>query len=221
DKEILMTFSEQAAIAIKNAKLYKEQQNITLGSIKSLAAVLNTRTPRSYKPKELFLKIALGIGKELRLNSEDLRNLHYATILHDAGQVAFPDRILTKGDKLTGKEYDIIRRHPGKSVSIIKHISILKPIIPIILHHHENFDGSGYPKGLKGEEIPLCARIMAVANAFSAMITKRPYRQKVDIKSAIVEVKKNAGTQFDPCVIHAFLKVLKDKNIVSLIKKGM
>ena len=115
----------------------------------------------------------------------------------------------------------MIRRHPGKSVSIIKHISILKPLIPIILHHHENFDGSGYPKGLKGKEIPLGARIMAVANAFSAMITKRPYRQKIDIKSAIVEVKKNAGTQFDPYVIHAFLKVLKNDAIVSLIKKGM
>ena len=89
------------------------------------------------------------------------------------------------------------------------------------MHHHENFDGSGYPKGLKGEEIPLGARIMAVANAFSAMVTKRPYRQKVDIKSAIAEVKKNTGTQFDPRVIHAFLKVIKDKNIVSLIKKGM
>ena len=221
DKEILMTFSEQAAIAIKNAKLYEEQKNITLGSIKSLAAVLNTRSPGCSRPKESFTKIVLGIGKNLHLSSEDIRSLHYATILHDAGQIAFPDKMLVKTGKLSGKEYNMVRSHPGKGVSIIKHISILKPIIPIILHHHENFDGSGYPKGLKGEKIPLGARIMAVADAFSAMVTKRPYRQNLDMGSAIAEIKKNAGTQFDPRVIQAFLKVITDKDIISLIKNGM
>lgn len=218
DKEILTTLSEQAAIAIKNAKLYKEQEDITLGSIKSLAAILATRIHGSYKPKDSFIKIILEMGRELRLGSDDLRNLHYAALLHDAGQIGFPDKILTKRAKLTGKEYDIIKRHPKKSVSIIKHLSFLKPVIPIILHHHENYDGTGYPDGLKGNQIPLGARIMAVAGAFSAMIAKRPYRQKIDIENAISEIKKSAGSQFDPEAVKAFLKVVRESEITTLLK---
>jgi len=218
DKEILFTLSEQAVIAIKNAKLYKEQEDITLGSIKSLAAILAARTHGSYKPKESFIKIILAIGKELQLGAGDLRNLHYAALLHDAGQISFPDKILTKRAKLTGKEYDIIRKHPKKSVTIIKHLSFLKPVIPIILHHHENYDGSGYPNGLRKNRIPLGARIMAVAGAFNAMIAKRPYRQKIDIEKAISEIKKSAGSQFDLQVVRAFLKVIREKDIVGILK---
>lgn len=218
DKEILTTLSEQAAIAIKNAKLYKEQEDITLGSIKSLATILATRAHGSYKPKESFIKIILAIGKELQLDPEDLRSLHYAALLHDAGQIGFPDKILTKRAKLTGREYDMIKRHPKKGVSIIKHLSFLKPVIPIILHHHENYDGSGYPKGLKGDQIPLGARIMAVAGAFNAMITKRPYRQKIDIENAISEIQKSAGGQFDPEVVRAFLRVISEKDIIDLLR---
>jgi len=221
DREILMTLSEQAAIAIKNAQLYQEQENITIGSIKSLAAVLDTHDPGTYRGKESFIKITLAIGKELNLSVEDLRSLHYATILHDAGQIAFPDKLRKKSNKLTGKEYRIIKRHPHKSVSIIKHLDFLKPVVPIILHHHENYDGSGYPKGLKGERIPLGARIMAVAGAFTAMITKRPYRRKVDVQSAIKEIKKNSGTQFDPHVVKIFLKVIQSGEIEMLLKKGL
>lgn len=221
DRETLITLSEQAAIAIRNAKLYKEQENITIGSIKSLAAILDARTPGTYRVKESFIKIALAMGKELNLNAEDLRSLHYATILHDVGQVAFPDKLLTKSDKLTGKEYSIIKKHPHKSVSIIKHLSFLRPVIPIILHHHENYDGSGYPKGLRGEEIPLGARVMAIANAFNAMITRRPYRRKVDVQSAVAEIKKNTGTQFDSRVIKVFLKVIQTDEISVLLKKGL
>lgn len=221
DKEILMTLSEQAAIAIKNAQLYKEQEDISIGSIKSVAAILDARAPGTYRVRESFIKIALAMGRELNLNAEDLRNLHYATILHDAGQIAFPDTLLTKTEKLTSKDYSIIKKHPHKSVSIIKHLSFLKPVVPIIFHHHENFDGSGYPKGLKGEKIPLGARVMAVASAFNAMITKRPYRRKVDLQSAISEIKKNAGTQFDPGVVTAFLKVIQTNEISELLKKGL
>ncbi|MBL7072143.1 MAG: HD domain-containing protein [Candidatus Omnitrophica bacterium] len=221
DKEILMTLSEQAAIAIKNAKLYKQQEDIILGSIKSMAAILATRTLGTYRIKESFVKIILAMGREMNLDSEELKGLHYAAILHDAGQIAFPDKLLSKTDKLTGKEYNIIRSHPFKSVSIIKHLGFLKPVIPIILHHHENFDGSGYPRRLKGESIPLGARIMAVATAFNAMIAKRPYRRRVDAHKAVNEIKKNSGTQFDPRVVRTFLKIVNSEEITGLLKKDM
>ncbi|MFH0839454.1 MAG: HD domain-containing phosphohydrolase [Candidatus Omnitrophota bacterium] len=220
DKEILATLSEQAVIAVKNAKLYKEQEDITLGSIKSLATTLATRTGGSYRAKESFIKIILAMGKEMQLGSDELRNLHYAALLHDAGQIGFSDKILTKSAKLTGREYDIIKKHPKKSVKIIKHLSFLKPVIPLILHHHENYDGSGYPDGLKGDNIPLGSRIMALAGAFNAMITKRPYRQKVDIEKAISEIKKSSGTQFDPRAVKAFLKIIEKKSVVDLLKKN-
>lgn len=221
DREILVTLSEQAAIAIKNAQLYKEQEDITLGSIKSIAAILDTGTPGTYKVRESFIKIALAMGRELHLNAEDLRSLHYAAILHDAGQIGFPDELLVKTDKLTGKEHSLIKRHPHKSVSIIRHLRFMKPVIPIILHHHENYNGTGYPNGLKAKEIPLGARIMAVAGAFNAMTTLRPYRQSADIQSAISEIRNNSGVQFDPQVVKAFLKVIQSGDIVALIRKGL
>ena len=161
------------------------------------------------------------MGRELHLNTEGLRNLHYAAILHDAGQIAFPDELFTKTDKLTGKEYSIIKRHPHKGVSIIKHLDFLKPVVPIILHHHENYDGSGYPRGLKAEKIPLGARIMAVASTFSTMTTKRPYRQELGIQAAIAEIKKNSGIQFDPHLVRVFLKIIRNNEILALLKKGL
>jgi HD-GYP domain-containing protein (c-di-GMP phosphodiesterase class II) len=221
DREILMTLSEQAAIAIKNAQLYRDQENIILGCIKSMATILDTRTAGTYKVKESFVKITIAMGKELNLRTEDLRSLHFAAILHDAGQIGFSDELLTKTDKLTGKEYSIIKRHPSKSVSIVRHISFLKPVIPIILHHHENYDGSGYPKGLQKDRIPVGARIMAVASAFNAMVTKRPYRREVDVRSAINEIKRNSGTQFDPRVVNALLKIVKNREVTTLLKKGL
>jgi len=221
DKEILLTLSEQAAVAIKNAQLYKEQEDITIGSIKSLAAIMDARKGLNYKTRESFAKIAIAIGKELGLRMDRIRNLHYAVILHDAGQMSFSDDLLMKSEKLTGHEYRIIRRHPARSAAIIKHIPFLKPVVPIILYHHENYDGTGYPKGLKGEQIPLDARIMSLVSAFGAMITTRPYRKKVAIDTAILEIKKNSGVQFDPMAVKAFLKVVKEPAMQEILKKGI
>jgi len=218
DKEIMATLSEQAVIAIKNAQLYKEQENITIGSIKSLASLLETRKPGALTPSESFVRITLGIGERMHLSEDDLRGLRYAAMVHDAGEVSLSDDILSKTTKLTVKEFDIIKKHPTRSVRIISHIDVLKPVVPMILHHHENYDGTGYPKGLKGEGIPLGARIMAVSSAFSAMVVKRAYRKQLSIDAATEEVKKNAGSQFDPEVVRAFLKVIKQPDIRKLLQ---
>jgi HD-GYP domain-containing protein (c-di-GMP phosphodiesterase class II) len=121
-------------------------------------------------------------------------------------------KILTKTTKLTPKEFSIIKRHPLKGAQILRHLQILKPVIPIIMHHHEKYDGTGYPSRLKKGQIPAGARIMAVADAFEAMVYGRPYRERVDINLAIKEIKKKSGTQFDPKVVEAFLKVAKRIN---------
>lgn len=219
DQEILSTLAEQAVIAIKNAQLYKEQEKLTMGTIKSLSAVLDRRAPGTYVPRASFLKITLAMGQEMHLDADTLKSLEYASILHDAGEIVVPDEVLAKPTKLTGKEYEMVKEHPVVGVEIIKHIKALKSVTPIILYHHENYDGSGYPKGLKKDQIPLEARIMAIVSAFEAMITKRPYRVEKSIEEAIDEIKKNSGTQFDPKVVDIFLKVVNRKDIRLLMAK--
>lgn len=219
DQEIMATLAEQAVIAIKNAQLYKEQERITMGSIKSLAAILDTRAPGTYVPKASFRKITMAIGQGLRMNSQELKSLEYAALLHDAGQVVVPDDVLAKPAKLTGKEYDIVKEHPLKGAEIVKHMKALKTVVPVILHHHEKYDGSGYPKGLKGAQIPTGSRIMAVVGAFEAMITKKPYRETKTINEAAEEIRINSGTQFDPKVVEIFLRVIKRKDIRAMLEK--
>jgi HD-GYP domain-containing protein (c-di-GMP phosphodiesterase class II) len=221
DQEIMSTMAEQAVIAIKNAQLYKEQEKLTIGSIKSLAKVLDTRAPGTYVPRASFLKIALAIGHEMRLDAENIKSLEYAAILHDAGEIVVPYEVLTKPTKLTGKEFAIIKEHPMAGVELIKHMKALKSVTPIILYHHENYDGTGYPKGLKKDQIPIGARIMAVVSAFEAMITKRPYRSVKNIDEAIEEIKRYSGTQFDPKVVNAFLEVIYSKDIRQALEKEL
>jgi len=221
DQEIMSTMAEQAVIAIKNAQLYKEQERLTMGSIKSLAKVLDTRAPGTYVPRASFLKIALAMGQEMHLSGDNMKSLEYAAILHDAGEIVVPYEVLTKPSKLTGKEYEIVKAHPMAGVELIKHMKALKSVTPIILYHHENYDGSGYPKGLRKEQIPVGARIMAVVSAFEAMITKRPYRTVRNISGAIEEIKKNSGTQFDPKVVHVFLTVVGRKDVQQALEKEL
>ena len=221
DQEIMSTMSEQAVIAIKNAQLYKEQEKLTMGSIKSLAKVLDTRAPGTYVPRASFLKIALAMGQEMRLDIDNMKSLEYAAILHDAGEIVVPYEVLTKPTKLTGKEYEIVKGHPMAGVELIKHMKALKSVTPIILYHHENYDGSGYPKGLKKEQIPIGARIMAVVSAFEAMITKRPYRTVRKMTDAIEEIRKHSGTQFDPKVVHVFLSVMSRKDVKGALEKEL
>ncbi|MDD5120121.1 MAG: HD-GYP domain-containing protein [Candidatus Omnitrophica bacterium] len=212
DQEMLMTMAEQAVVGIKNLQLYEEQQRIVLGSIKSLVTFLNTRVSSEYTHSPHFSKLVYALGCEVHLDEKQLQSLKYASLLHDAGKIDIPAAILTKTTKLTEEEYNVIKKHPVKGAQILRPLQVLRPAIPIIMYHHEKYDGSGYPSRLKGKKIPLGARIMSVADAFEAMVYGRPYRQRMDIASAIKEIKKKGGTQFDPKVVEAFLRVIKKFN---------
>jgi HD-GYP domain-containing protein (c-di-GMP phosphodiesterase class II) len=215
DQEMLMTMAEQAVVGIKNLQLYEEQQRIVFGSIKSLTTLLDTRVSREYTHSPHFSKLVCALGCEIHLNDKQLESLKYASLLHDAGKAGIPAEILTKTTKLTAQEYEIIKKHPVKGAQILRPLQVLRPVIPIIMYHHEKYNGTGYPSRLKGCQIPLGARIMSVADAFEAMVYGRPYRQRMNIDSAIGEIKKKSGTQFDPKVVEVFLKVIKkfDKRI--------
>ena len=209
DQEMLMTLGEQAIIGIKTLQLYEEQQKIILGSIKSLVTLLDTRVPQEYTHSPYFSRLVMMLAHQMHLDEKQIESLKYASMLHDAGKADIPLEILTKTSKLTPQEFKIIKRHPVTGAQILRHLQILRPVIPIIMHHHEKYNGTGYPSRLKKGQIPQGARIMAVADAFEAMVYGRPYRERMDIPSALKEIKKKSGTQFDPRVVEAFLKVAK------------
>lgn len=213
DQEMLTTITELGVVGLKNLQLYEEQQKIVLGSIRSLVTLLDTRIPQEYSHSPYFSRLVTAIGQQMQLDNKQIESLKYASLLHDAGKAGIPSEILTKTTKLTLKEYRIIRHHPLQGAQILRHLQILKPAIPIIMHHHEKFNGTGYPSRLKKRQIPQGARIMAVADAFEAMVYGRPYRERKDINSAVKEIRKKSGTQFDPKVVEAFLKVIKKINM--------
>ena len=211
DQESIAVLAEQIVMALHNMRLQEEHQKLIWGTVKSLVKLLDSKVPFLYSHSHNFSKLVMAIAEELNLKEADLKSLEYASMLHDAGKIDTPIDILTKSAKLTGQELSIIRRHPIKGVELVKHLEVLKPVIPIILHHHERFDGTGYPSGLKKNKIPLGARIMAVADAFEAMVFGRPYRQRMSVDEALEEIKRKSGTQFDPKIVDCFIKVAKGK----------
>lgn len=212
DKDMLSVVVEQSVTAIKNLQLYEDQQKIILGSIEFIGkllerhgnAALTTHTP-------VYFKIVKSVAEKMGVGQEGLKSLYYASILHDAGAIDVPFDILSKSSRLSADEFKIIRTHPAKSVELIRPVEFLKPVLPIILYHHEKYDGTGYPSGLKKEQIPLGARIMAVVDAFEAMTRERPYKKQLSHSDALGEIQKNSGTQFDPKVVKVFVELSKQK----------
>lgn len=222
EKEGLLTLATQAVIGIKNFKLIEEQEKIVFSCIKALITILDANVPTTCTHSPEFIKLVLAIGLEMHLSEKDLKSLEYASMLHDTGKLGIPLTILTKSKRLTEKELMIIKNHPATGAKILKSFDKLKPVIPIILHHHEKYDGTGYPSKLRKHQIPLGSRIMAVADAFDAIIHGRPYKHKIPLEAAIEEIKKNSSKQFDPEVVDAFLKVVtaQKRKFKKLLKNG-
>lgn len=218
DTEILKSLSEHAVVAIKNAQLFEETEQLTLGSIKTINELLAHNLGDDHGQLVVFRKMVLEVGKELELSGREIIHLERAIMLLETGALALPDKIWHKKGKLTKKEFEQIKRIPTRGASILKSIASLKPAIPIVLHHHERFDGNGYPQGLKGEEIPIGARIVSVINSFLAMISERTYRKPMSIEQAIREIESNRGTQFDPRVVDCFVAVVRRKEIADDLK---
>lgn len=200
--------ASQISVALENARLYDDLQQLLIGTITSLASAIDAKSPWTNGHSERVTEYAVKIGRELRLKEHDLEWLRLSGLLHDVGKIGTYDIVLDKPGKLTDEEFDIVRKHPGKGAEILATIKQLIDVIPGVLHHHERYDGKGYPDGLKGEDIPIQARILCVADSFDSMTADRPYRKSPGREFAISELTRCSGTQFDTKVVEAFLVVL-------------
>ncbi len=218
DLEILKSLSEQAVVAIKNAQLFERTEELTLGSIKTINELMKRHFGEKQSNLDIIGEMVIAVGKQMELPGGELVHLERAILLLDTGQLAFPERAWQKKEKLTRKELEEIRSIPIRGANLLRSISSLKPVLPIVMYRHERYDGKGYPQGLKGEEIPMGARIVAVADSFMAMISHRHYRQQLTVKEALEEILKHKGTQFDPGVVDAFLKVMKDRDLLAKVE---
>ena len=212
DNEInlLQALASQAAIAIKNAYLHENVALNYYNTINTLSLAVEARDPYTRGHSERVTNYALGIGRTMGLSQEELSILKYSGKIHDIGKIGISDLILLKPGKLTPSEKAQIELHPIKGVEIIANLKFLEPGVPIIKHHHERYDGMGYPDGLRDKSIPLGARILSVADAFDAMTSERPYRGALAFEEAIEDLKRNSGKQFDPYIVSAFLQMIVD-----------
>ena len=203
--------ASQIGVALENSRLVTDLEELFIGTVKSLSSAIDAKSPWTSGHSERVTKYALDIGKEMGLSEKELKQLELAGILHDVGKIGTYEAILDKPERLTPDELNVMRQHPGKGAEILSPIKNLKDMIPAIRHHHEFYDGKGYPDGLKGEEIPLFARILTVADTADAMGADRPYRKGRGMDVIIDELKRCSGTQFDPKVVDVFLKTLQNK----------
>ncbi len=208
---LLKTLAFQAGIAIENARLYQELSGLYLNTINALAQAVDEKDHYTHVHSQKVAKYAVAIAKEMKLSPHQIEVVERAAKLHDLGKIGIHDYILTKPGKLTPEEWDEIKEHSLKGAKILEPLAFLNGVIGTVRHHHERFDGKGYPDGKGGKEIPLEARILAVADTYDAMLSQRPYRKALSRDEAIEELKKNSGAQFDPDVVQAFLVVLARK----------
>ncbi len=213
EKRIISIFANQTALAIDNISLMEAIKSSYLTTIKLLSSAIDARDSYTQGHSERVTNIALCIGKKLGLRENELEILKTAGLLHDIGKIGVRDEIIKKRGKLNIPEFEEIKEHPLIGNKILERVSFLQGVSTIIKHHHERYDGSGYPDGLKGEEIPFLSSILAVADAFDAMSSDRPYRKAMGLNYIIDELKRCSNTQFDPAVVYALLDVINEGEI--------
>ncbi len=206
--QLVQGIADQAASALSRAALFHQLEESYLETVLALAKAIEAKDTYTSDHAQRISALAVAVGREMGLDERELDNLRFGAILHDIGKLAVPDAILRKPGPLDQEEWAIIRRHPAIGSEILQQVRRLQGAAAIVRHHHERFDGTGYPDGLAGEDIPLGARILCVVDAFIAMTDRRVYRAPRTPKEALEELECNAGTQFDPKVVETIKRVL-------------
>lgn len=207
DLSTLTVFADDAAAALTNAKLYESLEQSYLHTINSLATALDLRDNETGGHSQRVAFLAKEVAQRLRLEQDEIDDVYQGSLLHDIGKIGIPDHILLKPGKLTDAEWEIMRRHTVVGYRLLEGIDFLERASVIPLFHHERYDGTGYMAGLKGEKVPLGARIFAVIDTYDAMTSDRPYRKAMPREAACEEIQKSCGTQLDPEVAEVFLSI--------------
>ncbi len=208
--KLLISMAEQVAGAITNTDLYNDLEQFIINMVKSLVFAIEAKDMYTRGHSERVSQYSMLMGMRLGLKGKDYNDLKWASILHDIGKIGIPESILNKPDRLTDAEYDIIKGHPEKGGEILAPVEQLAGSLPGIIHHHERYDGRGYPQGLKGEEIPFSARIIAVADTFDAINSTRAYRGLKSPEKALTIIEEVAGSQLDSNIVEIFKKVYEE-----------
>jgi putative nucleotidyltransferase with HDIG domain len=220
DVRLLSTIANHVTIAIGNIELFLSLQEAYLATVRSLAAAVDAKDPYTRGHSDRVALYAKAIAERLELSGEQCIALEMAAYLHDIGKIGIREAILLKPGKLDVEEMGQMRHHPLIGANILRPVAFPWPIAPVVRHHHEHFDGQGYPAGLKGEEIPLLARILTVADAYEAMTADRPYRSGRDEEEAVQELHRCEGTHFDPRVIEAFIEALSEMEDQAAVRRA-
>ncbi|OGF52552.1 MAG: hypothetical protein A2044_02340 [Candidatus Firestonebacteria bacterium GWA2_43_8] len=212
DRKLMMIFTSHTAIAIENTRLFKNWKEMYINVIKSFATALDEKDNYTKGHSEEVLRYAKDIAIEMGMKESEMELLQYSAILHDIGKIAISDSILKKPAKLTKEEYEIIKKHPVIGSNILGNIEEFKEVAEIVAHHHERYEGGGYPDGLKKDDIPILSRIISVVDSFEAMTSDRPYRKAMSHAEAVKELEINKNTQFDPSIVDVFIKVITKRD---------
>ncbi|MGZ3695095.1 MAG: HD-GYP domain-containing protein [Bdellovibrionota bacterium] len=200
--------------------------DVLIEALRAIVSTLDEKDSYTHGHSIRVSEYAVILGEELNLSEIEIREVELAALLHDVGKIGIPDNILLKPGRLTQAEFEIMKSHPVRTGKILEKITALRHLIPGIVHHHERFDGLGYPSGLKGDGIPLYARIILIADTFDAMTSTRPYRLALDKEIAFEELNRCSGSQFDPYLVQCFIKAVRQleqgetrRERISMVKK--
>lgn len=207
ERDMLCGIANQAAIALDHATLYHDLENLFVGIAWSFASALDAKSPWTAGHSKRVTLYAVAIAEELDRGPDFVQAVQTSGLLHDIGKIAVPERILDKPGAITKEEHRTICEHAVQGAKILEHIDTFQPFIPGVRHHHERWDGGGFPDGLCSEDIPLMARVLAVADSYDAITSDRPYRGRRSTADAVDEIIRCSGTQFDPMVVDAFVAV--------------
>lgn len=205
----LARFARQLSVAVEHVRQQEALRNMTFETVLALAESIESRDPYTGGHCKRLVTYAELLAREAGITGLELETVRFGAALHDSGKVGVRDAVLQKAGPLTPEEWAEMRLHPYIGGQLCKRVSFLRHIYPVVYHHHERYDGTGYPDGLKGEEIPLAARIVTIADAYDAMTSDRPYRGAADHEYAVSELRRCAGTQFDPDLVERFIAALE------------
>jgi len=211
DIDMLQFICNSAGFGIENAELIQRLQATYLSTVRTLVSIIEAKDSYTRGHTERVADYATAIAEKMNLSAEEQRRIAFGAVLHDIGKLGVFETVLNKEEELSEEEWEILKSHPEVGAGIIENMEFLNGTVELVLHHHESYDGTGYPGALKGEEIPLGARIIAVADSFDAMTTDRPYRKALSWEQALSTIKSHSGIQFDPRVVENFIEVLNDR----------